>query len=121
MTLNLTVRFSLILYFAGIIAFYFAEKGDWLWFAVGGGLALVNVLFAAMLVRVGMHSFKNKALFLGMLLAKSMLFILVVAMVLVFLKPRLLPFTLGVTVVIFGAIAAALYETRHLRKQSTAA
>jgi hypothetical protein len=118
MTLSLTIRTSLLVFFTGLILFYFREKSEWLWFAVGGGLALVNVLFAAAVVRLGLKSVKNKAIFLGLLVIKSSTFVLLIGLVLVFLKPKLLAFTLGITVVIFGAIGAALYEVRHYRRQS---
>lgn len=117
MNLKLTIRSSILVYVVGILVFYFLGKEDGLWFAVGGGLAMVNIFFAAVVLKLGFNSLKNKALFLGLLLIKSLSFVLVVALILIFLKPSLLPFTLGVTVVIFGAIGTALYETRHLRRQ----
>ncbi|MDB5039107.1 MAG: hypothetical protein JWQ35_2635 [Bacteriovoracaceae bacterium] len=112
MSLSLTIRIALLTYLAGILYFYFKEPTDWIWFAIGGGLALINIFFAAFVVKFGMRSLKNKGLFLGLLLLKSVTFVAVVAVVLVLVKPKLLPFTLGVGVVIFGAIGAALFETR---------
>src|SRR4051812_21148611 len=108
MNLNLTIKCSLFILFVGTVWFYFCAPNDWIWFLVGGGLALINILFAAFVVRLGFKSLRNRSLFLALLLVKSFTFVMVVALVVVFLKPKLLPFTSGVGLVIVGAIGAAL-------------
>lgn len=89
-----------------------------LWFVLGSGLALVNLGVAAMVVRIGIGSIRNKGLFLGLLLMKTLTFLGVVAAFLVFMKPQLLPFTIGLGVVIFGSVFAALLESRHYFKNA---
>ena len=119
MELKKTVRFTLILYIVGALLFFvFGGLDRGLWFGIGGGLALLNVFFALWTIRFGFKSTKNKGLFLGLLIMKSMTFLMVVLILLMFLKPVLLPFTMGISLVIFGAVAAALVESKSLLKGS---
>jgi hypothetical protein len=120
MELKKTLKTSTGLYLAGVLAYVVLRPGydEALWFAVSGGLALVNIFFAAWTIRFGFKSTQNKGLFLGLLLFKSMTFLMVVLVVLMFLKPLLLPFTLGISVVIVGAVGAALYEVGPLLKRT---
>jgi|GEM_PF-4258252 len=101
-------------YFIGILAFWLGKDfSSALWFAVGGGLTLLNFLLAASIVSRGIKMIKNRGLFLGLLLIKSLLFVAVICLVLMFTKPILLPFTLGIGIVIFGAVIAAILDGRH--------
>jgi len=119
MELKTTVSISFIIYLLGSAGFYiFRGLEEALWFGIGGGLVLVNLFFALWTVKIGMKSAKNKAVFLGILLLKSMTFLMVVVVILMFLKPILLPFTLGIGVVIVGAVGAALLEVGPLIKKS---
>ncbi len=116
MQLRLTLSMSVLLMVSGSIAFYFlAGLKPMLWFSLGAGLALINVFAAAFAVRFGLQNLRKKPLFIGLLLLKSLTFFVVVAVVLVFLKPLVLPFTLGISVVIVGATVAALWEARRYR------
>lgn len=117
MQLKITVRLAILIFLAGIGVAY-ALSGDEaaLWFAVGGGLSLVNVCMAAWVVSFGLKSAKSKGIFLGFLMLKSLTFVLVVAVILMFLKPLLLPFTSGLGVVIFASIGAAVWEMRRYLK-----
>jgi len=113
MQLRTTLRASFLAFLAGVLAFYFIEGLDSaLWFALGGALALMNVFLAAWSIRMGMASIKKAGIFTGLLFFKSLSFLAVIAVVLVFLKPLLLPFTLGITIVIVGALLAALWELK---------
>ncbi len=103
----------MLVYFIGLTGFYFWSGLEaFLWFAVGGGLAVVNIFFAAWVLRFGFQGVKQKGMFLGILMVKSLTFLAVVACILMFLKPLLLPFTLGLGVVIFSTVLAALWESR---------
>jgi len=119
MTLKLTIRVALILYILGLIAFYFAEPEQMTWFALGGGLAVFNILFAAWVVRIGFASLKGNSMVLGFFMFKNFTFLVLIAFILLFLKPMLLPFTLGLGLVIVGSVVAALWESRHLLKKET--
>lgn len=113
MQLKTTLRASFFAFLVGCVLFYFLKGlDDCLWFALGGGLALVNIFVAAWSIRFGFHSVKKAGVFTGLLLLKSLSFLAVIAVVLVFLKPLLLPFTLGITIVIVGALLAALWELK---------
>lgn len=103
-TLRQILLVSFVLAFVGSLAFYFL-KGleEAVWFAFGAGAALMNLLLAFFLVQRGLHGAKSKGLFLGFLLMKSLSFIALVAVVLLVLKPALLPFTSGIGIVIVGA------------------
>lgn len=120
MNLRLTLRFSILLFFVGFILFYsLSDFENTIWFALGGLLALVNLFVAALVVAFGLKSLKSATFFLIILLFKSLVFVSSVALVLVFLKPKVLPFTLGILLVIFGAIGAAFFESRrYLKKRS---
>jgi len=83
------------------------------WFGLGGALALVNVFLAAWSVKIGFNIIRQSTFFIGLLLLKSISFIGLIAVILVFLKPLLLPFTLGISVVIVGATLAAVWESRR--------
>jgi hypothetical protein len=114
MELKITIRVAVVLFLSGFIFFYlFSSIESAAWFSVGGAMALVNLSSAAWIIRQGFKSLPSKAFFLGVLLLKSLAFVFLVGFVLVFLKPQLLPFTLGVGGVIFGSIGAAVLETRH--------
>ncbi len=118
MNLKITIRVATLLFVLGYFLFFFAgSSDDSIWFAVGGGLGLINLILAGLLVKFGLKSTLHKGLFLGLLLLKSLVFVMTIALVLVFLKPKLLPFTLGVGIVIFGAIGAAAFESRHLLRK----
>lgn len=110
---TLLVSFSLFL--LGTLVFLIARGLESaLWFAFGGGLALVNFYLAMIAVSRGLENIKNASIFIGLILFKSLTFILLIAVILMFLKPQLLAFTLGIGVVIFGAVVSALIERRHL-------
>ena len=115
--LGLTLKVSFALFALGTVIFFLSSSLDkTLWFTVGGGLALMNLFFAVWVARQGLHSNASKGVFLGLIMIKSFTFLLVIAGILVFLKPALLPFTLGVGIVIFGSVLAALGEVRKLRR-----
>lgn len=116
MELKSTLILSFAVYLLGCFVFYLQSGSEsLLWFAIGGGLALVNVFFAAWAVRYGFKSLKRKALFLGLLLLKSFSFVLVVAAVIMFFKPLLLPFTLGLGLVIFSSVIVAFTKAGKIR------
>jgi len=116
-TLKLSLRFCVALYLIGFgIFWYFKGLESGLWFGLGGGLSLLNVFLAAFSVRYGFENIKKSSIFVGFMLMKSLTFILVVATVLIFLKPQLLPFTLGISVVIVGATLLAFWELRKLKR-----
>lgn len=115
MKLTSTLFISLGIFFVGsLTAFVVGGEEPGLWFSVGGGLTLINFYFAAWAVRFGFKSLKNKGIFLGLLLMKTMTFLMVIAMILILVKPLLLPFTLGISIVIVGATVAALWESRKI-------
>jgi hypothetical protein len=117
MDLKRTIQVALGIYFLGLIGAYFFRGFEWfLWFAVGGGLALVNVLYAFWTIRHGLTSVKSKGIFLGLLMFKSLTFVSVVAIILMMLKPLVLPFTLGLGIVIFASVGAAFWESRRYFK-----
>lgn len=117
MELKNTLKISILLYLAGVVGFAFWKGNEpALWFAFGGVLALVNVFFAAFVVRKGLESIRGKPFFLGLLFFKSLTFLMVVTVTLMFLKPQLLPFTLGIGVVIVGAVGAAFYEIKRFMR-----
>lgn len=120
MSLRLSIRWSLVLFAVGLAAFQFwfgIEAASW--FGLGGALALANVFLAAWSVKIGFKALKQSSMFMGLLLLKSLSFIGLVAVVLVFLKPLLLPFTLGISVVIVGATLAAVWEMRRAPRDET--
>jgi ethanolamine transporter EutH len=106
---------ALASYLIGIITFYFtADLASALWFSLGGGMALLNFLVAAYIIQVGLSKIRQKSLLLLMIFGKSLVFIAMVALVLSFTKPLLLPFTLGIGLVIFGLILWAAIEGRKI-------
>ena len=112
------LKVSTVLFFIGLVAFYFAEGFDSaLWFGIGGGIALFNFLIACFVVSSGLEKIRNKGLLLGALMFKSMSFVGVVAVVLMFTKPLIFPFTLGIGIVIFGLVVWAALESRHSLKK----
>jgi hypothetical protein len=117
MKLTLTVRAALLLYAVGMVIFFVRDQDQMTWFALGGGLALVNILAAAWSVKMGLISLQKSGLILGLFLVKSFTFLALVAAILLFLKPMLLPFTLGLGIVIVGSVGAAIWESRHLIKK----
>lgn len=119
MKIKLSLIVSLILFFAGSIAYYFMNIQAFPWFALGGGLALINVLFAAWVVKFGLDRLRANWFVLGLFLLKSLTFLVVIAAILILLKPMVLPFTLGLGLVIFGSIIAAGIESRHLLKKAS--
>ena len=118
MELKNTAKISFFLLIFGLVAFYIWMPLPFaLWFGVGGGLTLLNVYFAIWAIRFGLGTLQKKSVFLGVLLIKSLSFVLAVAAILMFLKPLLLPFTLGIGLVIFGALGAALWEILKQKKK----
>lgn len=117
MELKTTTRLAFLIYFLGVLGFFLLRNTEeMLWFAIGGGLALVNVALAAWSIRFGLENVKKSAIFLTLLLFKSLTFLTVVAAILFFLKPLVLPFTLGITIVIVGALLAGIWEARRMVK-----
>jgi len=113
------MRESLLLalgaYIIGFVCFWlFRDLSAALWFGIGGGLAMLNFLVAAYVVNQGFEKIRAKPLLFGLIFLKSMLFVAVVAVVLTFTKPQLLPFTLGIGLVIFGLVLWAAKEGRKL-------
>lgn len=103
------------IYIIGIIAFYFASGvGAALWFGVGGAMALLNFLVASSLVQFGLTRLKKAPLILALIFMKTLIFLVLVVLVLSYAKPQLLPFTLGIGLVIFGLILWATLEGRKL-------
>jgi hypothetical protein len=117
MQLKATIRAAFAIFLIGMAVTYFAYGYEaFLWFSVGAGLALVNVFFACWTVSNGLQNLQKKGIFLGLLLLKSSSFLVIVACILMFLKPLLLPFTLGLSIVIFASIGVALWESRRYLK-----
>lgn len=87
-----------------------------LWFSVGGVFALLNLLSAAYLVIRGLPFWRNQAGFLGLIFLKSLCFVGIVAAVLMFAKPLLLPFTMGIGIVIFSLLVWAVREAFRSRR-----
>ena len=117
MKLRLPLIVSLSLFLIGLVAFYVLNIQAFPWFALGGGLALINVLFASWVVKFVLNRLRTNWFVLGLFLLKSLTFLIVIAAVLILLKPMVLPFTLGLGLVIFGSIIAAAIESRHLLKK----
>lgn len=114
MDLKITLRIGMALFVLGSTVFYWLMGfQNAAWFALGGALALFNVFVAAWSVRFGLSSLKKSATFVALLMIKSLSFLAVIAVVLIFLKPLLLPFTLGITTVIVSSVIAALWELRR--------
>lgn len=114
--LKITLWVSFFIFFAGTLGFGLTrgfESG--LWFGVSAGMTLVNVMLGAWAVRFGLSRLKKAPLLLTVLLMKSTTFVMVVAVILAFLKPLVLPFTTGFAVVIVGAVLTAVWEIRRLR------
>lgn len=100
------------LYLFGALGFaIFVSIEFCLWFLVGGGFAILNLLAAAYLVVRGLPRMRNKALFSCLVILKSVAFVGVVGVVLMFARPLLLPFTLGVGIVIFSLVLWAALES----------
>jgi len=118
MVLKQSLKLALVLYAIGILVFYF-WKGfhDSLWFAIGGGIALLNFFMGVLAVSTGISKLQHKGMVLGLLLMKSFSFVAVVAVVLMFAKPQLFPFTLGIGLVIFAVTFWAVLESRHTIKK----
>jgi len=114
MELKTTLKIAVLLFLVGTgLFYYFRGPQEAIWFAIGAALALMNVFVAAWSIQFGLKSAKKSATFLMLLLVKSMSFLLVVGVVLVFLKPLLLPFTLGITIVIVASVLAAIWELKR--------
>ena len=111
--LKLVIQISFLIFALGLLGFYFRDREDTLWFGVGGGLTLVNLIFAYFVIKKGLTSLKSKGAFMFLVLLKSTSFVAVVAAILALLKPRVLPFTLGLALVMFGAVVAALWAARQ--------
>lgn len=103
--------------FGGLATALFMSIEACLWFLVGGGFALMNLMAASYLVTYGLPRWKNKLAFLGLLFLKSLSFIAMIAAVLMFAKPLLLPFTMGVGIVIFSLIVWAIREGLGSKRQ----
>jgi len=115
--LKSTLILGFILFVLGTMAtaiFWGPEAA--LWFAVGGIFALFNLMAAAYLVIKGLPYWRNKAGFLGLLFLKSISFVAIVAVVLMFAKPLLLPFTMGIGIVIFSLAIWAVREAFRARR-----
>lgn len=118
MELKRTFQVGLMVFLAGLIGFAVFQGTDaMLWFSIGGGLALVNLFFAVWAVAHGLGRIQKKAMVLGLLLMKSLTFVLLISIILMFLKPVLLPFTLGIAIVIVGATVTAIWESRKLLRK----
>lgn len=113
MKLTRAIQVSVVIYVVGIAFYSWFNASDLVWFALGGALALTNVLFAAWVVHKGLKEVRRKAVFLGLLLMKSLSFFVLIAIILMFLKPQLLPFTLGIGIVIFASTCVAAWESRR--------
>jgi hypothetical protein len=119
MELRLTLRISLAVFIVGLAALYFWQGLEAMaWFGLGGILTLMNLFLVAWSLRFGLNNLRKSSLLMALLLVKTMSFLGVTAIVLVFLKPLLLPFTLGITIVIVGSILAALWESRRYMKRT---
>lgn len=114
MQLKNTIRTAIGIFGVGMLLTYLVYGFEpFLWFGVGAGLALVNIYFACWTVAHGLQNLRKKGAFLGLLMVKSATFLAVVAAILMFLKPLLLPFTLGLSVVIVASIGVALWESKR--------
>ena len=120
MTLKLTLIFSAVLLAASSVAtFYWKGSEVGLWFTIGGLLSFVNLVMAAWAVHFSLLNVKKSSVFGFLLLIKSSFFLALVATILIFLKPHLVGFTLGLSVVIISGILAALAESRrYFRRDS---
>ncbi len=108
---------SVVLFLGGLlVASLLWSKKEALWFGVGGGIGLLNFMLGALFVRQGLKSLRRSGIFLFFLLIKSFAFVGVVAIVLMISRPALLPFTLGISLVIFGPLVWALWESRKYLK-----
>ncbi len=112
--LKRVIQMTLVVWALGVLALFFYDREDSLWFAIGGGLALVNLIFAYFVVKRGLGSLPSKGVFLGLLATKSLSFLAVIVLVLMVLKPRVLPFTLGLGLVMVGAVVVAVGEALRL-------
>ncbi len=109
---------GIALYILGAVAIaVFMSISAALWFLVGGGFAILNLMAASYVVIKGLPRFKNKVVFLGLIFLKSLSFVAMVAAVLMFAKPRLLPFTMGVGIVIFSLVVWAVWESLISRRR----
>ena len=112
-----SLRISFFLFLVGILASWLFLGGDFsLWFGIGGGIGLLNFMLGAVFVRYGLKNLKKSGVFLSFLLIKSLAFVGIVAFVLMISKPALLAFTLGISLVIFGPVIWALWESRRYLK-----
>lgn len=116
-TITSSLKISVFLFIAGIVASLLFLGGDFsLWFGIGGGIGLLNFMLGAVFVRYGLKNLKRSGVFLSFLLIKSLAFVGIVAFVLMISKPALLAFTLGISLVIFGPVIWALWESRKYLK-----
>jgi len=102
---------SFILALAGCVAFYWlGAETDFVWFGVGSVAGLLNFSLIILLVFRGVQTWKKKSVFLSLLMLKTFSFLGLLIVCLMLLKPAILPFTLGVTIVIVGAFLWALFD-----------
>ena len=114
-----SLKIALVLMTIGIGSFGLARSWeDALWFELGSMLALTNFGLAGLVVRKALGGVRKKFLFLSLLLVKSFFFVSSVVLVLMFVKPSLFPFTLGIGLVIFSLVLWAAWESRHYLKSS---
>jgi len=114
-----TLVFGFVLFIFGTMAITFLMGPEAaLWFAVGGIFALFNLMSAAYLVVKGLPYWRSKAGFVGLLFLKSLCFVAIVVAVLMFAKPLLLPFTMGIGIVIFSLAIWAVREAFRIRRMS---
>lgn len=102
---------SFFLALIGALSFhYFGRNEDVIWFGIGSIGGLLNFSLISLLVTRGLQSGKKKGAFLSFLLLKTFSFLGLLLVCLMLLKPSILPFTLGVTIVIVGAFLWALFD-----------
>lgn len=120
MELKITLVISFVLLIGSTIGMFWwrgSEAG--LWFAVGGILSFVNLMMASWAVQFSLLNVKKSSVFAFLLMIKSSLFLAIIAGILVFLKPHLLGFTLGLSLIIVSGVLAALVESRrYFRRDS---
>lgn len=115
--ITISLQISFVLFLMGILASSLFLGGDFsLWFGIGGGIGLINFMLGAVFVRYGLKNLKRSGVFLSFLIVKSLAFVGIVAFVLMISKPALLAFTLGISLVIFGPVIWALWESRKYLK-----
>ena len=118
------IRFTLILSILVLVLstvgmFYWRGFDSGLWFAIGGLLSFVNLMLAAWAVRFSLMNVKKSSVFAFLLLIKSSFFLALIAAILIFLKPQIVGFTLGLSIVIVSGVLVALVESRrYFRRDS---